>query len=70
MVEWRYSSIILALALDVIKWLASCPGLLTPSVNPGTQRTRGCMGPRAGLKDMEKRITFVPAGNRIQVAYP
>jgi hypothetical protein len=54
--ERRYSSYsFTTLALDGGEWSASRPGsVLPPRKDPGTHRTGGCVGPRAGL-DTEAR---------------
>jgi hypothetical protein len=42
------------------EWSASRPGRFTPrESSPGTHQTRGWVGPRTGLNDMEKR-KFLP----------
>ena len=58
--EKRYSCT-LTLALDVCKWLTSCPAALIPGKkNFGTPSTEGWVGLRASLDDLKMRKIFCP----------
>jgi hypothetical protein len=59
MSEWRYSSIILDLALDGVEWSASLPGISGEKA-PVTHWTGGRVDPRAGLDCVEYRNILCP----------
>jgi hypothetical protein len=54
------------------EWSASCPGRFTPGERaPRTHSKGGCVGPRAGLDDVEKRnILPLPDSNSDPSARP
>jgi hypothetical protein len=50
-----YTHVFLTSALILSEWSASRPGRFTPGDRaPGTHLIGGWLGPRAGLKDMER----------------
>jgi hypothetical protein len=54
--------IFLTSALVGEEWSASRPGRFTP----GTHCTGGCVSPRAGLDDVEKRKFLTPPGLKLR----
>jgi hypothetical protein len=59
--------IFLTLALAGGEWSPSCPGRFTPRERaPGTHWIEGCVDPRAGLDDLEKKKFLTLPGLKLQ----